>query len=395
MRARAPWAAIAYTTLPGISLSAGIISTDVPLLFIWTLGLISLERTVQAHAAGDDQATLLAGAATGAAIGVGLLAKYSMSYFVLSGLIYIALSREARAAFLSPAGVACVALATLSFLPNLAWNAAQGFATVEHTAANANWQGDLFNLDKLVDFVVGQFGVFGPLLMVLFVFGLLTLRRRLTPELRRQDIFLLCFALPILAVIMGQAFVSRANANWAAPAYVTAAIVTVSWMLRANGARLIGIAVAMHLVSAATLYAAAVVPGAIEILGLENTFKRMRGWEVMTDKVLAEAEKAPYVALMADDRFVVSELTYYARASGIPVVMWDADGIPQNHFEAEVPYGAQTGSPVLYVSAWELNFGVGDRFETVVPLGEIIVPRGGKYKSRYYLYRLEGFRAGP
>ncbi len=34
-------AAVAYATLPGVSLSAGIISTDVPLLFAWALALLA------------------------------------------------------------------------------------------------------------------------------------------------------------------------------------------------------------------------------------------------------------------------------------------------------------------------------------------------------------------
>jgi len=34
------WAAIAFATLPGVSFSAGIISTDVPLLFFWALALL-------------------------------------------------------------------------------------------------------------------------------------------------------------------------------------------------------------------------------------------------------------------------------------------------------------------------------------------------------------------
>src|SRR5919198_2268804 len=33
------WSALVFATLPGVSLSAGIISTDVPLLFFWALAL--------------------------------------------------------------------------------------------------------------------------------------------------------------------------------------------------------------------------------------------------------------------------------------------------------------------------------------------------------------------
>ncbi len=41
------WSAIAYVTLPGISYSSGLISTDVPLLFFWALALYAFLRQRQ------------------------------------------------------------------------------------------------------------------------------------------------------------------------------------------------------------------------------------------------------------------------------------------------------------------------------------------------------------
>ncbi|HMP62821.1 MAG TPA: 4-amino-4-deoxy-L-arabinose transferase, partial [Phenylobacterium sp.] len=113
-----------------------------------------------------------------------------------------------------------LALAVLALVisPNLIWNATHGFATVQHTAANANWSGQsLFNPGELLDFIGSQFGVFGPVAfgVLLFGSGLLAVRRRLT----EADITLLCFAAPPLLIVAGQALISRANANWAAAGY--------------------------------------------------------------------------------------------------------------------------------------------------------------------------------
>ncbi len=46
-------AAVAYATLPGVSLSAGIISTDVPLLFAWALALLAFVHLVSAPTLDD------------------------------------------------------------------------------------------------------------------------------------------------------------------------------------------------------------------------------------------------------------------------------------------------------------------------------------------------------
>jgi hypothetical protein len=62
------WAGIAYATLPGVSFSSGLISTDVPLLFFVALALLALIRLKEGG--GWDWALVL-----GAAIGFGLAAK--------------------------------------------------------------------------------------------------------------------------------------------------------------------------------------------------------------------------------------------------------------------------------------------------------------------------------
>ena len=70
-------AALAFATLPGISLSAGIISTDVPLLLAWALALAGFAALI------DDRAAWWPALLLGFALGLGLNAKYAMAYFVL------------------------------------------------------------------------------------------------------------------------------------------------------------------------------------------------------------------------------------------------------------------------------------------------------------------------
>ena len=60
----------------GLSFSARIISTDVPLLLLWAVALLAYVKLLR----GPDYrwATVL-----GLALGFGMLAKYAMVYFVL------------------------------------------------------------------------------------------------------------------------------------------------------------------------------------------------------------------------------------------------------------------------------------------------------------------------
>ncbi|MFX8577800.1 hypothetical protein ABTM02_20125, partial [Acinetobacter baumannii] len=54
------------------------------------------------------------------------------------------------------------ALAAMVYAPNFLWNAATGFASYHHTAANANLHGFSLHPGAFLEFAGSQFGVFGP-----------------------------------------------------------------------------------------------------------------------------------------------------------------------------------------------------------------------------------------
>src|SRR5215469_2168957 len=71
------WSALAYATLPGVSLSAFLITTAALLLPCWAAALYAFIR------AREDQG-LGWWVATGCGVGLGLLAKYAMVYWLVS-----------------------------------------------------------------------------------------------------------------------------------------------------------------------------------------------------------------------------------------------------------------------------------------------------------------------
>lgn len=130
--------ALAYALLPAVSLSSGIITTDIPLLAAWALALLAFTGLLERPNAPD--AILLA-----IALGLGLNAKYAMAYFILCAAIYFAIAPAARKLLRTPhlwlalvAGLAMIA-------PNVLWNIDNGFVTFSHTADNAKWGGIPFH----------------------------------------------------------------------------------------------------------------------------------------------------------------------------------------------------------------------------------------------------------
>lgn len=345
------WAATLYTLIPGVQLSAGVIATDAPLLFCLALA-------TWAYAALVERPLLLTAGLLGAALGAAALSKYAALYFVAGLALHAAFSREARAAW-SPSRLAAAASALLAVLaPNLIWNALNGFETVAHTAANANWEAkERFRLASLAEFLGEQFGVFGPLpfAVLLVGVGVLAARRRLSGA----DLLLVCLLAPPLLVVSGQAFVSRANANWAAAAYPPAVVLVAALMQRWRPRLLLGGTVAIQGALAAVFLACVISPALADTIGLANGFKRSRGWRDTTAAVLARAAREPgLTAIAVDDRFLFNAMAYYgrdalARPGAPPLRMWVREAVPQNQAEATAPLTGANGRRVLGASLVE------------------------------------------
>ena len=279
------WASITFATIPAVFFSSGIISTDVMLLFFWSVALYAFIRLKEDYEL--KWALLL-----GLALGLGLMSKYAMIYFILCAGLYFLLSRQDRPLLTVSLPWISILIAFLIVAPNVYWNMNSGMATFTHTAANANWQGQMFNLNKMVEFFGSQAGVFGPILFLTFlVIIYLTCRGKLSSGARSQTFLLLiCFSLPVLVLVTGQAFLSRANANWAALTYVAAPIAVAGYLIQTSRRWLLIVSTALHLSIAGLLYFLIVIPGAIEDLGFSNSFKRVRAWDQMGERIVSESE---------------------------------------------------------------------------------------------------------
>ena len=106
-----------------------------------------------------------------------------------------------------------LAIALAFVAPNLLWNANHSFATFSHTAENAGWNGIPFRLEDSLEFIGSEFAVFGPILFAVLGFVAWRAARRgcEQPECR-----LLAFSVPVILLLIVQALLSRAFANWAA-----------------------------------------------------------------------------------------------------------------------------------------------------------------------------------
>jgi 4-amino-4-deoxy-L-arabinose transferase-like glycosyltransferase len=382
------WSALAFATLPGVSFSAGIISTDVPLLAAWALALLGLVGLLQ------ERSGLGPALALGLGLGLGLNAKYAMVFFLLSLAIYLATTPSSRGLLKDRRLWLGIAIGLALIAPNLVWNATNKFATFAHTADNAKWGGSLLHIGKGFEFIGAQLGVFGPILAAgLVVVVLRAWREGLAPT----DRLLLCFTLPVLVVITGQAFVSRAHANWAATAYVAGSILVPAMLLRLGRERWLRASLVVHLAIMAALIAGTSMAGRFTLPGIGDPFQRTLGWSEMSHRVVRALETAraagkPFRAVMADDRAVTATLLYYLRDEPTAVVAWRDGPRARDHYELTRPLTSRVAGPVLLVATREDSDRILQRFERVDPIANEMVPAGGGKPRAVRLVRLEGLK---
>ncbi len=398
------WSAIAYATLPGVSVSSGIISTDVPLLFAWALALVALAGLLFPSSSqpgtnggakpdtdgqgvasapylpleGEGTAPRLPGEWSntlilGVALGLGLNAKYAMAWFAVCAAIYVWLEPAARAALKRPPIWLALLLGILLIVPNLIWNSQHSFATFSHTADNAKWEGSLFHPLSALEFIGAQFGVFGPVLfgtLIALLWRAWSGAQRLDP----RDRLLVAFSVPLVAIITLQALISRAHPNWAAIAYVPAVVLVTAYMLRNGEERwrdrslIVNGALAILIVIATTLAGRFALPVVGDPLARTMGNRELAS---LTRDMLADARARgrPFQAILTDDREQTASLLYYARAEPTPVLAWRTGPRPRDHFELMQPFVPGQPEPLLLVTRKTDPSGVTGAFQKAEELG--------------------------
>ena len=378
--------ALAFATLPGVSLSAGLISTDVPLLLCWALALVGFSALLETD---DVWPALLLGAAFGA----GLNAKYAMVWFIPCAAVYLLLTPERRRVLREWRLYVALAIGLLMIAPNLAWNYSHSFATLSHTAANANWGGSMLHPSKALEFFGAQFGVFGPILFGAFLVIVWRWRSARPPE---ADRLLLAFSVPIIAVILVQAFLSRAHANWAATAYVAATVLVIANMVRDGAWGWLKASFIVHAVMLALIVFGTATAGQVPLPLKTDPFARTLGWHDLAEATRAELTKAaaagkPYAAVLSDDRSVTAELLYYLRDEPTPILAW-RPGAPHDHFEMTRPFTAATPSPVLLVRVDDEPPPALKSFASADKVGDRMLPAGDNAQRHVTFYALAGYK---
>lgn len=384
------WAAMIYALMPALWLSSLIVSTDVPLLLCFVL---ALNGWVYLR---EDGPSWPRAFQLGAAFGLGMMSKYAMLFFLPALALCLVFDRKTRAGLINIKGAAAVFTAVLIITPNIIWNINHDFATLSHTADNANLGHSVpFHPFELLTFITTQFGVFGPFsFSVLLLSAAAALRGRLGEQAK----WLSLFCLSPLIIIMAEALLSRANANWAVTAYIAGSLLTahaaVSYWPRAKTFIKAGLA---FQTAAAFILIGMVLSEELTNRSevLSNSVKRLREWPATVtalETVIAQGHDGQdFTRAATDKRIIFYDLKYYGLEERLPLSMWMLSASPQNHAELSAPLPAGAG-PVLVIHYDDNHTApLREDFERLAPLPPLDIDLGGGKKRQLKLWAGYGY----
>lgn len=367
------WAGMIAALAPGVSFSARIMTTDVPLLFFWALALFAYIKLMRGG--GWRWGVVLA-----FGLGLGLLSKYAMAYFVAGMLLAGVVSKDARQLLKRPVLWLALLGGVLMLTPNILWNAQNGFATA---GATADYVHEHLSLKEPLEFLAAQFGVAGPItfgtLLVLFAYFA-------SRNMNGDDRAMLAFAVPpLIIIIVNGVYSGAANANWAAPALISTFIVTTAVLVRAAFWRTLSVSLAIGIFVQVVLLASDTVADrlTLPLLGKSaDIYERVMGWEDLGDEVKALAVSAGAASVAVDRRWEESALNYYLR-DDFPVYLWTESARPTNHFEKAYPLTAAAAQPILFITQCPETDRYAGIYGAVTDLGSLAVETGPTSSRAY------------
>lgn len=394
-------------------------STDAPLLLCWTLAAWSLWRAQVTN-------RLHHWVLLGIACGVGILSKYTMAAFAVTALWALwAIPGPSRGLVRLGPWVS-VALTVLIISPNLAWNADNGFPTLQHTAELTTQSERSGGVLKLLEFLGGQLMMLGPIAVVAAAW--LAWQKRTDPasaivaasqwasKTSEQDKtadsasahhlacvsskqYLWMMSLPLLAIASIQAFMGGSHVNWAAPAMIGLTVLLASMLsqplapLATPGQRrwLIAVLASNVLLTSMALHARDMlsdpVPAKLDVL------VRMRGWQeafhqlepVITDPRIAG------LPILTDQRLTITQALYNLRQHKVRAFFWNPQGSRDNHYLLQHSLPNKIGQDLLLITANPKPDEITARFAIVRPMKSVRVEVAENRFIEVHAFFLRGF----
>ena len=329
------WAALAYATLPAVSVFSFVLTPDLPLAFFAAVGALLLWLHFEKPSA-------LTGLLLGVALGLGFDTGPGMIYLPIGAALYALRTPSARPVLKNWTSWLAVAVALVVALPGLLAPSAAPVAWGIGSSFSANSLAHIFDPDSTLLFLGLQFVLLGP--VFLFVYLRSVLAQRVLSPRPRADRFLLCLSLPVLVISLIQAFVLDGKAHWTLPAAPALTLFVTALLLRYGFKRLLAFCIVLHAAILAVLVAVSTLADRTNIVGLD----RLVGWRNFSLGLAQTVSASDVKTVVLDRADQAFEVLYYLRGSALDIRTFLPRGrAPRNDFQQQRGWAYGDSEPVL------------------------------------------------
>lgn len=379
---------LAATATPMLAVGSVLMTVDCLSVLFWTLAMLSGWQAVRSAEQNTSARPWLW---TGLWLALGFLSKNTNAFQLACFALFFALWKPARVQLRTAGPWLALGITVLAVLPQLTWNAQNGWATIEHLHNRAGLaQAWKFTPNYLIDFVVAELALLNPAFLALILGGVLTtlaaLRAGAAPvaaaAVHRTDadppppsastapglpLFLLCMGLPLFIGYFLYTLRARVQPNWIVPAVIPLlclaalqadacwqrGVRSVRWWFIGGLALGLPLVVLLHDTNLTGKLLGKALPPKLDPL------VRVRGWKAMADIVATERQKviaaeSKPVFLIGAHYGITSLLSFYlpeakAGVPHAPIVFYQSSPKPENQYGFWPSYTARKGADAIFV----------------------------------------------
>lgn len=375
-----------YSTLM-ITLLSLVSTPDVPLMLWWSVSLIALYKAV-------FEGSRMAWVWTGIAMGLAFDSKYTGIVLPAGAILFLLLSARHRRYLWSPWLLLAIAFFLLTISPVVIWNVENQFASFRFQSSGRVGGMELHPLDFFG--VIGhQAAILIPVLLAALCYYLYKAfrhYRRRAWRVPAEQLFLLCFFLPLFLGFIVISPIYWVKLNWMMPAYITGIIWVSAWMSMKYIRWQWIVSMVVHLALA------------VEILFYPvpiHSDDTMIGWEGLGKAAREIRARYPEDFIFsADDYKTSAMLNFY-----LPGMVYSRNVIGENALQFDyigTDLNKLEGRNAIFInSLTDVKDDEDERafmkdlqpyFAEVAPLPPIVVKLHGRVVRKFLVYRCYGYR---
>ncbi len=368
-----------------------LISTpDTPLILFWILSLLALYQAV-------FREKKWYWVWTGFAMGLAFDSKYTAVFLPVGCFLFLLLSNTHRRRLLSPWPWLALLAFIVTISPVIIWNAQHDFASFRFQSSSraASMAGEGFAPANFLGVLGHQSAILMPILffaLCYFLYKAVRRYRHRWSAMTAQQLFLLCFFIPVFGGFLGISVVYWVKLNWMMPAYITG-IIWVSGYFNTKWIRAqVLFSLAVHV-----LLAVEVVFYPVSIRS-DDTWV---GWHELAGRVKQLQARYPDAFIFsADDyktsavlNFYLNEMVYSRNIIGQRALQFDYIGSNLSELKGKSALFIDSDNDLSTDSSRKgFSPEVIHHFDSVKLLSPIIVKRDGRTVRKFMVYICRNYK---